>query len=36
MEAGKNSLAKELLRRVQRVLEMSDIQIDPDDDDECE
>jgi two-component sensor histidine kinase len=34
MEAGKNSLAKELLRRVQRVLEMPDIQTDPDDDDE--
>jgi hypothetical protein len=34
MEAGKNSLAQELLRRVQRVLEMPDIQTDPDDDDD--
>jgi hypothetical protein len=33
MEAGKNSVAKELLRRVQRVLELPDIQTDPDDDD---
>ena len=34
METGKHAVAKELLRRVQRVLEMPDIQTDPDDDDE--